>query len=173
MIIRLIVIFTSFFFLFAQEKNDSVKKKKKIFSNSESTEEYLDLLEKSLGLLRTNYVDSVNESEIILSGIKGLLKPLDPYTKLLMEESKESYDILKTGKYGGIGVQIGLRRDTLTVLSIYEDSPAYSEGLSVGDNIMMIDSTDTEGLPLKESSALIKGELDSVVTLHVYTYQLF
>ena len=169
MFIRLAIILISFTLLFSQGRNIDKKKKKEIvFSNNQSTEDYLNMLKKSLDLLKTNYVDSINESEIILSGIKGLLNPLDPYTKLLMEESKESYDILKTGKYGGIGVQIGLRRDTLTVLSIYEDSPAYSEGLSVGDNIMMIDSTDTEGLPLKESSALIKGELDSVVTLHVY-----
>jgi len=168
MIIRLIVILFSFSLLFSQEKNDKIKKKKKIFSNTQSTEEYLDLLEKSLGLLKTNYVDSINESELILSGIKGLLNPLDPYTKLLMEESKENYDLLKTGKYGGIGVQIGLRRDTLTVLSIYENSPAYSEGLNVGDNIMKVDSTSTEGLSLKESSALIKGDLDSIVTLNVY-----
>ena len=169
MIIRLTFILISFALVFNQEKNTNNKKKKKIvFSNNQSTEDYLDVLKKSLDLLKTNYVDSINESEIILSGIKGLLNPLDPYTKLLMEQSKESYDILKTGKYGGIGVQIGLRRDTLTVLSIYENSPAYSEGLNVGDNIMMVDSTSTEGLSLKESSALIKGDIDSIVILHVY-----
>lgn len=169
MIMRLIIILLSFVLVFGQDRsNDKKKKKEVVFSNDQSTEDYLNVLKKTLDLLRTNYVDSINESEIILSGIKGLLKPLDPYTKLLMEESKESYDILKTGKYGGIGVQIGLRRDTLTVLSIYENSPAYSEGLNVGDNIMMVDSIKTEGLSLKESSALIKGDLDSIVTLHVY-----
>ena len=92
MIIRLIVILFSFSLLFSQEKKDKTKKKKKIFSNTQSTEDYLDVLEKSLDLLRTNYVDSINESELILSGIKGLLNPLDPYTKLLMEESKEIYE---------------------------------------------------------------------------------
>ena len=154
MIMRLIIILLSFVLVFGQDRsNDKKKKKEVVFSNDQSTEDYLNVLKKTLDLLRTNYVDSINESEIILSGIKGLLKPLDPYTKLLMEESKESYDILKTGKYGGIGVQIGLRRDTLTVLSIYENSPAYSEGLNVGDNIMMVDSIKTEGLSLKESSA--------------------
>ena len=155
-------------FGFNQEQQNKKIKNKPIFSNSESTQDYLDLLEKSLDLLRVNYVDSINESEVILSGIKGMLKPLDPYTKLLMDQSKESFDLLKTGKYGGIGVQIGLRRDTLTVLSIYENSPAYSEGLNVGDNIMMVDSVSTKGLSLKESSALIKGEIDSIVTLDVY-----
>ncbi|MBI45286.1 MAG: hypothetical protein CMG66_03875 [Candidatus Marinimicrobia bacterium] len=164
------IILTLFFlsFGFNQEQQNKKIKNKPIFSNSESTQDYLDLLEKSLDLLRVNYVDSINESEVILSGIKGMLKPLDPYTKLLMDQSKESFDLLKTGKYGGIGVQIGLRRDTLTVLSIYENSPAYSEGLNVGDNIMMVDSVSTKGLSLKESSALIKGEIDSIVTLDVY-----
>ena len=169
MIIRLIVILISFSLVFNQEKNDNqIKKKQKVFSNNQSTEEYLDVLKKSLDLLITNYVDSINESEVILSGIKGLLNPLDPYTKLLMEQSKESYDILKTGKYGGIGITIGLRRDTLTVLGTFEDSPAYSEGIQIGDNIMMIDSTVTKGLTLKESVSLMKGEVDSLVTLHVY-----
>jgi len=93
---------------------------------------------------------------------------LDPYTKLLTDQSKENYDHLRRGKYGGVGIQIGLRRDTLTVLSTFENSPAYSEGISVGDNIMMIDSTSTEGLTLKEASKLIKGEIDSTVVLHIY-----
>ena len=100
MIMRLIIILLSFVLVFGQDRsNDKKKKKEVVFSNDQSTEDYLNVLKKTLDLLRTNYVDSINESEIILSGIKGLLKPLDPYTKLLMEESKESYDILKTGKY--------------------------------------------------------------------------
>ena len=86
-------------FGFNQEQQNKKIKNKPIFSNSESTQDYLDLLEKSLDLLRVNYVDSINESEVILSGIKGMLKPLDPYTKLLMDQSKESFDLLKTGKY--------------------------------------------------------------------------
>jgi len=56
----------------------------------------------------------------------------------------------------------------LTVLSTFENSPAYSEGIQIGDNIFMIDSVDTKKLTLKESSNLIKGELDSLVTLTIY-----
>ena len=137
-------------------------------NNNPSSKEYIKLLEKSLKLLKTNYVDSINESEVIISGIKGLMKELDPYTKLLMSDSKASYDHLRKGKYGGIGIQIGMRRDTLTVLSTFENSPAYSEGIQIGDNILMIDSTYTKNLTLKESSNLIKGELDSIVTLSIY-----
>ena len=169
---RIILFFLIFFGLIIAQSNEKNKKKinkpKATFSNTESAEEYLEILERTLQLLKTNYVDSINESEVIISGIKGLMKELDPYTKLLMDESKESYDHLRKGKYGGIGIQIGKRRDTLTVLSTFENSPAYSEGIQIGDNILMIDSVDTKGLTLKESSNLIKGELDSSVTLTIY-----
>ena len=157
--------------VFSQTKEtnkNNIKDNKIIFSNTESAKEYLEVLERALQLLKTNYVDSINESEIIISGIKGLMDELDPYTKLLMDKSKESYDHLRKGKYGGIGIQIGMRRDTLTVMSTFENSPAYSEGIQIGDNILMIDSVNTENLTLKESSSLIKGELDSLVTLTIY-----
>ena len=149
--------------IFSQDNINKIKS-----NNNPSSKEYIKLLEKSLKLLKTNYVDSINESEVIISGIKGLMKELDPYTKLLMSDSKASYDHLRKGKYGGIGIQIGMRRDTLTVLSTFENSPAYSEGIQIGDNILMIDSTFTKNLTLKESSNLIKGELDSIVTLSIY-----
>ena len=149
--------------IFSQDNINKIKS-----NNNPSSKEYIKLLEKSLKLLKTNYVDSINESEVIISGIKGLMKELDPYTKLLMSDSKASYDHLRKGKYGGIGIQIGMRRDTLTVLSTFENSPAYSEGIQIGDNILMIDSTYTKNLTLKESSNLIKGELDSIVTLSIY-----
>tara|TARA_B100000941_G_scaffold56537_1_gene36877 strand:+ start:53472 stop:55157 length:1686 start_codon:yes stop_codon:yes gene_type:complete len=153
----------SFGVIFSQENINKIKS-----NNNSLSREYIKLLEKSLKLLKTNYVDSINESEVIISGIKGLMKELDPYTKLLMSDSKASYDHLRKGKYGGIGIQIGMRRDTLTVLSTFENSPAYSEGIQIGDNILMIDSTYTKNLTLKESSNLIKGELDSIVTLSIY-----
>ena len=157
---------------FSQVKeNVNIKKTikdKPVFSNKQSTEDYLRMFEKSLDLLRIHYVDSINESEVILEGIKGLVKRLDPFTKLLVDSSKERMDELKTGKYGGIGIQIGLRRDTLTVLATFENSPAYSEGIQIGDNILMVDSVLTDGLSLRECSTLIKGKVDSVVVLNIF-----
>ena len=147
----------------------SFKKKNEIeFSNDQNTKAYLDMLEKVFIKVRESYVDSVNESEIIKAGIKGMMKPLDPYTVFLSGSSKDRLDMLRTGKYGGVGIQIGLRRDTLTVLTPFEDSPAYSEGIHSGDQILMIDSVKTKGMSLKDASNLIKGELGSVVILTIY-----
>ena len=77
----------------------SSKNKNKIeFSNDQNTQDYLDMLEKAFYKVRESYVDSVNESEIIKEGIKGLTKKIDPYTKLLEGSSLESYENLKKGK---------------------------------------------------------------------------
>ena len=136
--------------------------------------DYLKMLESSLVKLKEAYVDSVDEDELIKSGIRGMLKPLDPYTKLLVGSSKDKLDMLRTGKYGGVGIQIGNIFDTLTVLNTFEDSPAYLEGLHTGDQIIKIDSIETKGMKISEVSKLIKGELETEVVLHIlrpYTKQ--
>ena len=158
-IVFLIVILS---FVFSKDKKE-IK-----FNNDENHKEYIELFESSFNKLKVNFVDSINESEMIKAGIKGMLKNLDPYTKLLEDNSLESFDILRKGKYGGVGIQIGLRRDTLTVLSPMEDSPAYSEGIIAGDKIMKVDSTFTKGLSVSDVSNLIKGEVGSSVVLGIY-----
>ena len=167
-----ILIFLLSMFLSQEKKKpvkqiSKIKKKDVIFNNNENTDDYLDLFDESFEKLKINFVDSVNESELIKSGIKGMMKNLDPYTKLLEGSSLESYEVLRKGKYGGVGIQIGLRRDTLTVLAPMEDSPAYTEGIHSGDKILKIDSTYTVGLNTREASKLIKGEVGSKVILGI------
>ena len=141
-------------------------------ANGESTSlnasEYKEMYNEVFDRFRDTYVDSINEVEVIKASIKGMLNTVDPYTKFLSGSSKDRLDMLRTGKYGGVGIQIGLRKDTLTVLAPMEDSPAYSEGIHAGDRIYKIDSTLTKGLSIKEASELIRGDLGSVVTLHIF-----
>ena len=136
--------------------------------SEEEIQELLDELDESFYILKDNYVDDINDLEIIKSGIKGLFKPLDPYTVFLEGSRKERLEMLTRGKYGGVGIQINTRRDTLIITGVMEDSPAYSEGLVIGDKIIMVDSTSTIGFTTKEVSALIKGEKGTEVTLGIY-----
>ena len=90
-----------------ETKAKSFKKKNEIeFSNNQNTRAYLKMLEEVFNKVSESYVDSVNESEIIKSGIKGMMKPLDPYTRFLSGSSKDRLDMLRTGKYGGVGIKI-------------------------------------------------------------------
>ena len=140
--------------LSSQEKNNDL-------------EEYFELYNKIFETFTSNYVDSLDKAELIKASFDGMFKQVDPYTKLYIGSSKDRLEILTKGKYGGIGMQIGLIKDTLTVLMPYEDSPSYSEGIQYGDQILMIDSVSTIGLSSTESSALIRGELDTKLTLTV------
>lgn len=132
-----------------------------------STEDLLRLYSDSFDKLRENYVDEINEEEVIKASVRGLFKPLDPYTVFLEGSSKDRIDMLTKGKYGGVGIQISMRRDTLIVLSPMEDSPAYSEGIQAGDKVIMIDSTSTKGMTISDASDLIRGEIGTDVKLTI------
>ena len=135
--------------------------------DNHSLDEYFELYNKIFEIFTSNYVDSLDKTELIKASFDGMFKEVDPYTKLYIGSSKDRLEILTKGKYGGIGMQIGLLQDTLTVLIPYEDSPSYSEGIQSGDQILMIDSVSTIGLSSTESSALIRGELDTELILTV------
>ena len=138
-----------------------------LFAEETSNEVNIEVVDEAFKVLKENYVDDVNDSEILSSSIRGMLKPLDPYTVLLEGERKEALEMVTRGKYGGVGIQISTRRDTLIVTGVMEDSPAYSEGLQVGDKIISVDSTSTVGFNTKQVSKLIKGEIGSSVTLKI------
>jgi len=138
-----------------------------IFADENLIEDYKDMFERTFNYVNKGYVDSVDHSELLISGIKGMLKPLDPYTKVVIGSSKERLDMLTKGKYGGVGIRINSLRDTLTVLSPMEDSPAYTEGIRSGDQIIKIDSVNAIGMTTREASKIIKGELGSEVVLHI------
>ena len=138
-----------------------------IKSNESDLDEYFDLYQKIFETFTNNYVDTLDKTELIKLSFDGMFKKVDPYTKLYIGSSKDRLEIMTKGKYGGIGMQIGLIQDTLTVLMPYEDSPSYSEGIQAGDQILMIDTISTIGLTSSESSELIRGELDSKLKLKI------
>jgi len=150
----------------SKKTSPSMKKTKKL--NDEKTQDYLELFDEIFSILKRSYVDSVNSSDIILSGIKGMMSPLDPYTKILMGRSKDSYEVLARGKYGGVGMKISEVRDTIIIVQVFEDSPSYFEGLMAGDMILKIDSTSVIGLGRSETVKLLKGEINTPLTLQIY-----
>jgi len=158
--------------IFGEEKVKIINEKKDILLKNKVSQkeidEYMNLYERSFEKILEKYADNANPIDLIKDGIKGMVHNLDPYTLLLEGSSKDSYDLLRKGKYGGVGFSIGVRKRVLTVLSVMEDSPAYSEGILVGDQISMIDSTSTKGFTVKEAVKLIKGDVGSQVVLSIF-----
>ena len=125
------------------------------------------MFKKSFDLLNKHYIDSIDQVKVVESAIKGMLEDLDPYTKLLIDEGKESHDKLSKGKYGGIGIRIGSSRDTLLVLSTMDGGPAINGGLKSGDQIISVGKQNMIGKTTKEASSLIKGKLGTLVSLGI------
>ncbi|MCK4446223.1 MAG: S41 family peptidase, partial [Candidatus Marinimicrobia bacterium] len=115
----------------------------------------------------TNYVDPIKVEEFTEISIKNMVKELDPYTVFLTAEEREPLDMLTKGEYGGIGLRISTRMDTLTVISPMEGSPAKRAGIFPGDQILKVDSISTIGLSLNKTAKMIRGKVRTKVKLTI------
>ena len=155
---------------FSQERTSSKQKSKNRYSkmnpNLEKNND-LEIFNKVFNNLNNSYVDSLDHSKIIMAGVDGMLESLDPYTKILRGASKERYEMLAKGKYGGVGMSIDEVRDTVIITRVYEDSPSYFEGIMAGDMILAVDTTNVVKLGKSATIKLLKGEVDTPVELTI------
>ncbi|GMU95937.1 S41 family peptidase [Ignavibacterium album] len=114
-----------------------------------------------------NYVDEINPEEFMREGIKGMLKSLDPYTVFIDESKQEDIDLMTNGKYGGIGVTIGVRNDRITITEILEGYAAQKQGLRIGDIVIEVDGEPINSSDIDDLSSKVKGEPGTAVQLKV------
>ncbi|MBU0528333.1 S41 family peptidase [bacterium] len=117
--------------------------------------------------LIANYVDDFDVEAFTRSSIEDMVGELDPYTVFIEAEDRYDLDLLTTGKYGGVGIQIGKREDQLTVIAPMDDTPAKKAGITNGDVIVKIDSTFTTNLNLDVASDMIRGLKGTKVILTI------
>ena len=108
--------------------------------------------------LNTNYVDGVNPSDLMKTGIDAMLDKLDPYTVYIPESEIEDYRFMTTGEYGGIGSLIHKQGDYIIISEPYENSPAQKAGLKAGDKILKINDKSASGKSVEDVSAILKGQ---------------
>jgi carboxyl-terminal processing protease len=117
------------------------------------------------------YVDEINPTQLIKTGIDAMLESLDPYTDYIPEDDIEDYMTMTTGEYGGIGALVDNKDGFNTVIMPYEGSPAHKAGLQIGDQILKINGIDLTGKSSDEISKLLKGQSDSNIQLEVKRYK--
>lgn len=105
-----------------------------------------------------NYVDETDPDELMRKCAEGMLQDLDPYTEFLAEEDMEKFEVLTTGKYGGIGSLIRQKDDWVTIAQPYKGFAADKAGLKIGDKILEIDGFDARGASTEEVSNRMKGD---------------
>lgn len=117
--------------------------------------------------LSLNYVDPVDPDVLMNGAAAGMVRDLDPYTEFIPEEGMSDFELLTTGKYGGIGSLIRQKEDYVRIAQPYEGSPADRAGLKIGDMILAIDGTDARGFATEQVSSRLKGEPGSKVRVTV------
>jgi carboxyl-terminal processing protease len=133
----------------------------------ETLYKYTKLLTSISFRVESNYMDTINTKDMVYSGIRGMLDVLDPFS-VLMEQRR--YDRLMEstqGKYEGLGMQIDLREDTVTIIAPIEGTPAHRVGLQAGDRIIKIEDEPTDGMTTEDASKLMRGPAGTEIILTI------
>ncbi len=120
-------------------------------------------------LLKSEYVNAqVKDNELVYGAIKGMLGSLDdPYTRFMDPKAFQAMQEERSGSFGGIGIQIGMKDNKLTVIAPLEGTPAFRAGLKAGDHILEIDGKATRDMAEAEAVSLIRGVKGTAVKLKV------
>jgi len=132
-----------------------------------ATYEQLRLFTEVLSIVQNQYVDEVPPKDLIYSAIKGTLRGLDPHSSFLDPESYREMQVETSGSFGGLGIEITLKDDVLTVVSPIDGTPAYRVGLQTGDRIVKIDGLSTKDMQLPDAVKRMRGKPGTKVTITV------
>ena len=147
-----------------------VEKTEKSENSASQQERYenRELFQKVLQLIETNYVDEVKHKQLVYGAIKGMLETLDPHSNFLTPEIYKEMKIDTSGKFGGVGIEIGVKDGVLTIIAPIEDTPAWKAGLKPGDRIVKIAKDSTKGMTLTEAVTKMRGKTGSELKLTIY-----
>lgn len=120
-----------------------------------------------LSLVQSNYVEDIESKKLVEGAIKGLLKTLDPHTSYMPPEVYKEMQVETEGQFGGLGIEITVRDDQLTVVSPIEDTPAFRAGLKAGDRILKIDGEVTKDISLLDAVRKMRGPRGTPVTVTI------
>ncbi len=129
--------------------------------------EQLQQLASVFGLIKTDYVDPVDEKKLISDAISGMVSGLDPHSEYFDKAAFKEFREGTTGKFVGVGIEITQEDGLVKVVSPIEGSPAYKAGIKPNDLITKIDDTAVKGLTLTEAVKKMRGQPGTTVTLTI------
>lgn len=117
--------------------------------------------------IRNTYVETIDDKTLLENAIKGMLTELDPHSNYLEPQTFEDLQVSATGEFGGLGLEVGMEDGFVKVIAPIDDTPAERAGIESGDLIVKIDNKPVKGLSLNEAVKLMRGEVDTEITLTV------
>ncbi len=127
----------------------------------------LEIFSDALSIVQSDYVEEPEAKQLIYGALKGMLATLDPYSQFLDPDSYNELKVDTEGEFGGLGIEISLKDDLLTVIAPIDDTPAYKAGLKAGDRIVKIDGELTRGITLLDAVKKLRGKPSTTVILTV------
>ena len=129
--------------------------------------QYLKLFSDVLNIVQENYVEPVDHKKMMYGAISGMLRELDPHSSFLKPEDYKELQIETRGKFGGLGIEITIRDNILTVVAPLEDTPADKAGLLANDQIIKIDDQTTQDMSLMDAVQKMRGPKGTKVKLTI------
>ena len=134
----------------------------------QETYKNLEVFSNVLSIVQQNYVDDINTKETLEGAIKGMLISLDPHSSYLKPDDFKELQVETKGSFSGIGIEITIKEDMLTVVSPIEDTPAFKAGIKAGDRIIKIDGESTKDMSIFDAVKKMRGPKNSEVTISIH-----
>jgi len=129
--------------------------------------EQLDLFGEVFSRVRNQYVEEVDDSDLVESALSGMLSSLDPHSSFLNKKNYGDMRVQTRGEFGGLGIEVTMENGLVKVISPIDDTPASKAGIKAGDYITHLDGEPILGLTLGEAVDLMRGPVDSDIALTV------
>jgi len=149
-----------FLFCFFTSNISLAESKKNIYDK-------IDLFSEVLSKIDKEYVETIDQSEVMDAAINGVLQSLDPYSAYMSPEMFEDMRTETSGKFGGLGIEVGMEHGVVKVISPIDNSPAYKVGVKAGDYIVKINDSQVQGKSLTEAVELMRGPVGSDIEITV------
>jgi len=121
-----------------------------------------------MSIVKKYYVEEVKSKDLVIGAIKGMLNSLDPHSSFMTPEAYKEMQVDTKGEFGGLGIQIGMKDNLLTVIAPIEDTPAYKAGIKAGDKIVKINNVSTKDMDLQDAVTKMRGAPKTPVTLSIF-----
>lgn len=117
--------------------------------------------------IKNNYVEAVDDRDLINNAVRGMLSGLDPHSAFLDRDAYSELQVGTSGEFGGLGIEVGMEDGFVKVIAPIDDTPAQRAGVEAGDLIVRLDDTPVKGLTLKEAVDIMRGKPGTDITLTI------
>lgn len=138
-----------------------------VMAVTKSRFEKLELFNKVLFLVESQYYREVDVDKLIQGALQGMMNTLDPHSNFLDEDSFSKMQEDTKGEFGGLGIEVTQKEGSLIIITPIDDSPAFRAGIKPGDRIVEIDHEPTAGLTINDAVEKMRGKINSKIHLGI------